>query len=236
MRDANIVTLNKNEKGRRGCNNYRGIAPLRIAGKLLDRVFLERLQELEERDYPESQCGFRAKQSTIDKIFSIRKLHENCREQRQSLCISFIDLTFDLVKPGLFKILLKIGCPPNLLNIIRSFHDDMKDSVVFDGSSSDTFNIPSGVKQGCVLAHTLFGTLFTIMLNTSFDLQLKELTFERDLMEDSSTLPDWKPRPRSVSSAFATLFLSMMRQLPHTLGMRYNNWSIALALPSRTLH
>ena len=146
MRDANIVTLNKYEEGRRDCNNYRGVAPIRIAGKLLDRVFLERLQELEERDYPESQCGFRAKQSTIDKIFSIRKLQENCREQRLSLCISFIDLTFDLVKPGLFKILLKIGCPPNLLNIIRSFHDDMKDSVVFDGSSSDTFNIPSGVK------------------------------------------------------------------------------------------
>ena len=102
MRDANIVTLNKNEKGRRGCNNYRGIAPLRIAGKLLDRVFLERLQELEERDCPESQCGFRAKQSTIDKIFSIRKLHENCREQRQSLCISFIDLTFDLLKTWAF--------------------------------------------------------------------------------------------------------------------------------------
>ena len=53
MRDANIVTLNKTEEGRRDCNNYRGIAPLRIAGKLLDRVFLERLQELEERDYPE---------------------------------------------------------------------------------------------------------------------------------------------------------------------------------------
>ena len=66
----------------------------------------------------------------------------------------------------------------------------MKDSVVFDGSSSDTFNIPSGVKHGCVLAHTLFGTLFTIMLNTSFDLQLKEFAFERDMMEDSSTLPD----------------------------------------------
>ena len=97
MRDANIVTLNKYEEGRRDCNNYRGVAPIRIAGKLLDRVFLERLQELEERDYLESQCGFRAKQSTIDKIFSIRKLQENCREKRQSLCISFIDLTFDLV-------------------------------------------------------------------------------------------------------------------------------------------
>ena len=102
MRDANIVTHNKNEEGRIDCNNYQGIAPLRIAGKLLDRVFLERLQVLEERDYPESQCAFRAKQSRIAKIFSIRKLQENCREQRQPLCISFIDLTFDLVKTWAF--------------------------------------------------------------------------------------------------------------------------------------
>ena len=57
MRDANIVTPNKNEGGgggRRDCNKYRGIAPIRIAGKLLDQVFLERLQVLEEKDYPDS--------------------------------------------------------------------------------------------------------------------------------------------------------------------------------------
>ena len=102
MRDANIVTLNKKEEGRSDCNNNWGIAPLRIDGKLLDRVFLERIQVLEERDYPESPCGFRTKQSTIDKTFYIRKLQENCREQRQPLCISFIDLNFDLVKTWAF--------------------------------------------------------------------------------------------------------------------------------------
>ncbi|XP_068714290.1 uncharacterized protein [Montipora foliosa] len=36
-------------------------------------------------------------------------------------------LAFDLVsRDGLFNILLKIGCPPNLYSMIRSFHDDMK--------------------------------------------------------------------------------------------------------------
>ena len=93
-------------------------------------------------------------------VFFLRLLQEKCREQQQPLFVAFIDLTkaFDLVsRDGLFKILPKIGCPPRLLNIIRSFHEKMKGTAVFDGSTSDPFDIRSGVKQGCVLAPTLFG-------------------------------------------------------------------------------
>ena len=74
--------------------------------------------------------------------------------------MAFIDLTnaFDLVsRDALFKILPKIGCLPRLFNIIRSFHEEMKGTIVFDGSASDPFDIRSGVKQGCVLAPTRFG-------------------------------------------------------------------------------
>ena len=62
-------------------------------------------------------------------IFSLRQLQEKCREQGKPLYVAFIDLTkaFDLVsRDGLFKILAKIGCPPTLLSIVKSFHDDMK--------------------------------------------------------------------------------------------------------------
>ena len=171
MRDANIVTLYKNKGDRSDCDNYRGISLLSIVGKLFARIALKRLQVLAERVYPESQCGFRANRSTIDMVFSLRQLQEKCREQRQPLFVAFIDLTkaFDLVsREGLFKILSRIGCPPRLLSIIRSFHDDMKGTVVFDGSTSDTFDIKSGVKQGCVLAPTLFGIFFAVMLKHAF--------------------------------------------------------------------
>ena len=80
------------------------------------------------------------------------------REQRKPLYVAFIDLTkaFDLVsRDGLFKILAKIGCPPTLLSIVKSFHVIVKGSVLYDGATSDQFNILSGVKQGCVLAPTL---------------------------------------------------------------------------------
>ena len=40
----------------------------------------------------------------------------------------------------------------------------MKGTVIFDGSTSAAFNIRSGIKQGCVLAPTLFGIFFAVML------------------------------------------------------------------------
>ena len=58
--------------------------------------------------------------------------------------------------------------PPKLLSIIKSFHEDMKGTVVFEGSTSEPFDIRSGVKQGCVLAPTLFGVFFAVLLKQAF--------------------------------------------------------------------
>ena len=172
MRDATIMTLYKNKGDRSDCNNYRGISLLSIVGKVYARVVLNRLQLLAERVYPEAQCGFRAGRSTVDMIFSVRQLQEKCREQRRPLYLAFVDLTkaFDTVsRSGLFNLLQRIGCPPKLLRMIISFHDDMKGSVRSDGSSSEPFPILSGVKQGCVLAPTLFGIFFSLLLQYAFD-------------------------------------------------------------------
>ncbi len=132
---------------------------------------LERLQTLVERVLPESQCAFRSERSTMDMIFSLRQLQEKCREQQMPLYIILIDLTkaFDLVsRNGLFNILLKIGCPPRLHSLIRSFHDDMKATIQYQDSTSEPFDVKSRVKQGCVLAPTLFGIYFSMLLKHAF--------------------------------------------------------------------
>ncbi|XP_067902230.1 transmembrane protein 138 isoform X1 [Heterodontus francisci] len=69
---------------------------------------------------------------------------------------------------GLFRLLAKIGCPPKLLSIVTSFHDNMKGTIQHSGASSDPFPILSGVKQGCVLAPTLFGIFFSLLLSHAF--------------------------------------------------------------------
>ena len=172
MRDSNIITLYKNKGNLSDCNNYHDISLLSIIGKLFAHIILHRLQILADSIYPESQCGFCSKKSTVDMIFSLCQLQEKSREQNQPLYLAFIDLTkaFDLViRDGLFNMLPQIGCPPKLLSIVRSFHDGMMSIVQFDGDVSAEFGVKSGVKQGCVLAPTLFGIFFALLLKLAFN-------------------------------------------------------------------
>ena len=161
-------------------NNYRGISLRSIVGKVFDRFILIRLQKLAEGIYPESQCGFRAERSTIDMIFSLRQLQEKCREQHiPSTSLSLISLkAFDLVsRDGLFKVLPKIGCPPKLQSMIESFLPDTKGTLPINGSLSETFEIRSGVKQGCVLAPMLFGSFFGLLLKHALDTTTEGIYF-----------------------------------------------------------
>jgi len=69
----------------------------------------------------------------MDMIFTARQLQEKCREQQQELYAVFVNLrkAFDSVdRSALWEVLLKIGCPPNFVNIIRSFHDGMRAAVI----------------------------------------------------------------------------------------------------------
>ena len=85
--------------------------------------------------------------------------------------IVFIDLTeaFDLLsRDGLFQILPKIGCPPKLQSVIEYFHTNKKRTVQFNNSSSRPSDILSGVNKRCVLAPTLFGIFFILLLGQAF--------------------------------------------------------------------
>jgi hypothetical protein len=117
FKDASIIHLYKLQGNRSSCYNHRGISLLSIAGKILARILLNRLNAHLERDLlPESQCGFRAGRSTADMIFAARQLQEKCQEQNVGLYTTFVDLTkaFDTVcREGLWKIMSKFGCPAN---------------------------------------------------------------------------------------------------------------------------
>ena len=183
FKDPNITHLYKNKGNRQSCDNHRGISLLAIAGKILARILLNRLQghlecasaeeEPVERPslLPESQCGFRQGRGTVDMIFTVRQLQEKCREQNKGLYVTFVDLTkaFDTVnREGLWKIMAKFGCPEKFVNMVRLFHDGMQARVKDDGKFSRPFPVTNGVKQGCVLAPTLFSMVFSAMLTDAF--------------------------------------------------------------------
>ena len=166
-RDSVVSVLYKGKGDRSDCNNYRGISLLSVAGKIMARILLNRITLWCDHYLPESQCGFRAGRSTLDLIFSFRQLQEKCREQGKQLHAAFVDLTkaFDLVsRQGLFSILRRLGLPLTLVSLVESFHENTEARVQFDGAISECFHFDSGVKQGCVLAPTLFAVFFACLL------------------------------------------------------------------------
>ena len=166
LRDALIVTLFK--KGDKSlCSNYRGISLLSAVGKLFAKILLNRLTPLAEEVLHESQCGFRPSRGTIDMIFALRQIQEKCREQRVPLYLTLIDLTkaFDSIhRDTLWQILAKYGCPGKLVKMIRLLHDDMTAAVLYNGKSSEPFSVDAGVKQGSVIAPTLFSLFMGAVL------------------------------------------------------------------------
>ena len=130
FKDASIIHLFKRKGNPELCDNHRGISLLSIAGKVLARVLLNRLNEhLEQAGLlPKSQCGFRKDRRTIDMIFTARQLQEKCQEQNVDLYMTFVDLTkgFDTVsREGLWKIMAKFGCPTKFIVMMRQFHNGM---------------------------------------------------------------------------------------------------------------
>ena len=62
----------------------------------------------------------------------------------------------------------KFGCPVKFIALVRQIHDGMLARVQNDGEFSDSFPVTYGVKQGCVLASTLFSMMFSAMLTGAF--------------------------------------------------------------------
>ena len=85
--DVSIIHLYKRKGNPQVCDNYRCISLLSIAGKILAKILLNRLNvHLDQKGLiPESQCGFRKDRGTIDMIFTARQLQEKCQEQNVDL-------------------------------------------------------------------------------------------------------------------------------------------------------
>ena len=51
--------------------------------------------------------------------------------------------------------MVKFGCPPRFIEMVRQFHDGMQARVRNDGEVSELFEVTNGVKQDCV-QHNVF--------------------------------------------------------------------------------
>ena len=196
-----VVPLWKGKGDRLECSNYRAVTLLSVPGKVFARVLLERIRHhLLAYQRPE-QSGFTPKRSTIDRILALRVLIERKRDYRQRLVAAYVDLrkAFDSVDRGsLWRVLELRGIPPRLVRLISALYTDTSSVVRCGGGISDSFPVNSGVRQGCILAPTLFNTCMDWVLGrvaastdcgTSFgEVRITDLDFADDAVIFAETL------------------------------------------------
>lgn len=167
-RDGVIIPLHK--KGdKEQCGNYRGITLLSSVGKVLSTVLLKRIRPILDRFLEESQCGYREGRSTVDLIFVSRQLVEKAREQRRPIYSVFIDLVkaFDTVpRQLLWELLTRLGVHPAVVKLVVLLHTGNNARVVVGNQLTDSFEVRTGVRQGCILAPLLFITFLTACLRS----------------------------------------------------------------------
>lgn len=143
----------------RDCCNYRTIALIPHASKILLKIIQERLRPTIEAELPKEQAGFRRGRGTRDHIANLRWIMEKTREYQKKIYMCFIDYSkaFDCVEHDkLWKALQELGVSAHLIRLIRSLYEGQEATVRTTYGDTDWFEISKGVRQGCILSPFLF--------------------------------------------------------------------------------
>ena len=107
------------------CSNYRTIALISHASKVMLRILQARFQQYVNRELPDVQAGFRKGRGTRDQIANIRWIVEKAREFQKNIYFCFIDYAkaFDCVGHNkLWKILKEMEIPDHMTCLLRNLY------------------------------------------------------------------------------------------------------------------
>ena len=112
-------------------SNYRTIALISHASKVMFKILQARLQQYMNHELPDFQAGFRKGRGTRDQIANIRWIMEK-REFQKNIYFCFIDYAkaFDCVDHNtLQKILKEMGIPDHLTCLLRNLYAGQEATV-----------------------------------------------------------------------------------------------------------
>ena len=98
-------------------------------------------------------------------IFTVHQLLEKSLEHKSKAFFTFIDLkkAYDSVpRQAMWKALEKLDVPEETIQLIASFHQDMKATIRLDGTMLEEIEVQNGLRQGCCMAPVLFN-LYTCL-------------------------------------------------------------------------
>ena len=83
--------------------------------------------------------------------------------------MTYVDLTKAFGTVCRNELWKKFECPPRFIAMVRQFHNGMTARVKNDGEYSEPIPVANGVKQGCIMAPTLFRMMFSACSQMLFE-------------------------------------------------------------------
>ena len=130
------------------CSNYRTIALISHASKVVLKILQAKLQQYVNQELPDVQAGFRKGRGTRDQIANL--IIEKAKEFQKSICFFFIDYAkaFDCVDHNkLWKILKEMGITDHLTCLLRNLYAGQEATVRIRHGATDWFQIGKGVAR-----------------------------------------------------------------------------------------
>ena len=152
-------------------SNYRTIAVISHASKVMLKILQARLQQYVNCELPDVQTGFTKGRGTRDQIANIHWIIKKAREFQKNICFIDYAKAFDCVDPNkLWKILQEMGIPDHLTCLLRNLYAGQETTVRAGHGTTHWFQIGKGVRQGCIWSPCLFNLYAEyIMRNTRLE-------------------------------------------------------------------
>ena len=167
---------------------YRTIALISYASKVMLKILQARLQQYVKCELPDIQTGFRKGTGTKDQIANIEK----AREFQKNICFIDYAKAFDCVDHNkLWKILKEMGIPDDLTCLLRNLYAGQEAAVRTGHGPTDWFQIGKGVCQTYILSPCLFNSYAKYIMQ----IQGWKHKLESKLLGEASVTSDMQMAP-----------------------------------------
>lgn len=139
--------------------NYRGIALLDSCYKILSLALLQRLEVYSRDIIGDHHSGFLIGKSTSDHVFTIIQLMEKSYEFGKDVHMCFVDFrqAYDsIVRDKMWSALEEFGIHKKITDFIKACYTHTVCKIKFGNSTSQSFEVKTGLKQCDALSSFLF--------------------------------------------------------------------------------
>ena len=154
------------------CKNYRTIALIPHASKIVLGIIHQRMLSYYEQELSETQASFRKDNGTRDQIMNMRLICEKQIEHSKNVYCCFIDYSkaFDCVDFELiWRTLLSFGIPKYLVECLKDLYQNQTAEVETAVGRTGPLSVQRGVRQGCPLSPMLFNLYSELIMRHALE-------------------------------------------------------------------